>query len=85
MLDRVRQRPHGQRRDLSVGHPFRHPVELLGRYGVAAAPGVAGLPGMIAAGGVEPFATTPAEFAALIRSDYDKYGRIVKSTGIKLD
>jgi tripartite-type tricarboxylate transporter receptor subunit TctC len=38
-----------------------------------------------AAGGVEPFATTPAEFAALIRSDYDKYGRIVKSTGIKLD
>jgi tripartite-type tricarboxylate transporter receptor subunit TctC len=38
-----------------------------------------------AAGGVEAFATTPAEFAALIRSDYDKYGRIVKSTGIKLD
>jgi len=38
-----------------------------------------------AAGGVEPFATTPANFAALIRSDYDKYGRIVKSTGIKLD
>jgi len=38
-----------------------------------------------AAGGVEPFATTPAEFAELIRSDYDKYGRIVKSTGIKLD
>jgi len=38
-----------------------------------------------AAGGVEAFATTPAEFAALIRSDYDKYGRIVKSTGIKVD
>jgi tripartite-type tricarboxylate transporter receptor subunit TctC len=38
-----------------------------------------------AAGGVEPLATTPADFAALIRSDYDKYGRIVKSTGIKLD
>ena len=38
-----------------------------------------------AAGGVEAFVTTPAEFAALIRSDYDKYGRIVKSTGIKVD
>ena len=38
-----------------------------------------------AAGGVEPFITTPDEFAALIRRDYDKYGKIVKTTGIKLD
>ena len=38
-----------------------------------------------AAGGLEPFATTPEEFAALIRRDYDKYGRIVKSIGIKVD
>ncbi|MEP6997381.1 MAG: tripartite tricarboxylate transporter substrate binding protein [Betaproteobacteria bacterium] len=37
------------------------------------------------AGGVETFTTTPEEFAALIRSDYDKYGKIVKTTGIKLD
>jgi tripartite-type tricarboxylate transporter receptor subunit TctC len=37
------------------------------------------------AGGVEPFATTPEEFAALIRRDYDKYGKIVKTTGIRLD
>lgn len=37
------------------------------------------------AGGVETFTTTPEEFAALIRRDYDKYGKIVKTTGIKLD
>jgi tripartite-type tricarboxylate transporter receptor subunit TctC len=38
-----------------------------------------------AAGGVEPFATTPEEFTALIRRDYDKYGKIVKAIGIKVD
>ena len=38
-----------------------------------------------AAGGLEPFATTPDEFAALIRRDYDKYGKIVKTIGIKVD
>jgi len=38
-----------------------------------------------AAGGLEPFGTTPDEFAALIRRDYDKYGKIVKSIGIKVD
>jgi tripartite-type tricarboxylate transporter receptor subunit TctC len=38
-----------------------------------------------AAGGVEPFATTPDEFTALIRRDYDKYGKIVKSIGVKVD
>lgn len=38
-----------------------------------------------AAGGLEPFATTPDEFATLIRRDYDKYGKIVKASGIKVD
>jgi tripartite-type tricarboxylate transporter receptor subunit TctC len=38
-----------------------------------------------AAGGVEAFATTPEQFATLIRNDYEKYGRIVKSTGVKVD
>ena len=37
------------------------------------------------AGGLEPFATTPEEFAALIRRDYDKYGKIVKTIGIRVD
>jgi tripartite-type tricarboxylate transporter receptor subunit TctC len=38
-----------------------------------------------AAGGLEAFISTPAEFAALIRSDYDKYGKIVKAVGVKVD
>jgi tripartite-type tricarboxylate transporter receptor subunit TctC len=38
-----------------------------------------------AAGGLEPLATTPDEFAALIRRDYDKYAKIVKAIGIKVD
>ena len=38
-----------------------------------------------AAGGVETFVTTPDEFVTLIRRDYDKYGRIVKAVGVKVD
>jgi tripartite-type tricarboxylate transporter receptor subunit TctC len=38
-----------------------------------------------AAGGLEPYITTPAEFADLIRRDYDKYGKIVKSVGVKVE
>ena len=38
-----------------------------------------------AAGGLEPYISTPAEFAALIRRDYDKYGKIVKEVGVKVD
>lgn len=38
-----------------------------------------------AAGGLEPYITTPAEFADLIHRDYDKYGKIVKSVGVKVD
>ena len=34
------------------------------------------------AGGLEPFITTPQEFAELIRSDYAKYAKLVKSLGI---
>jgi tripartite-type tricarboxylate transporter receptor subunit TctC len=38
-----------------------------------------------AAGGLEPYISTPAEFMALIRRDYDKYGKIVKEVGVKVD
>ena len=37
------------------------------------------------AGGLEPMITRPDEFAALIRSDYDKYGRIVREVGARID
>jgi tripartite-type tricarboxylate transporter receptor subunit TctC len=38
-----------------------------------------------AAGGLDPYIANPDEFAALIRSDYAKYAKVVKEIGIKLD
>jgi tripartite-type tricarboxylate transporter receptor subunit TctC len=35
--------------------------------------------------GMEPAAGTPAEFAALIQSDMDKWGEIGKRLGLSLD
>jgi tripartite-type tricarboxylate transporter receptor subunit TctC len=37
------------------------------------------------AGGLQAFATSPAEFAALIRNDYEKYGKLVRDIGVKID
>ena len=36
-------------------------------------------------GSLEPLILSPADFAALIRHDYEKYGNLVKEMGIKLD
>jgi len=36
-------------------------------------------------GGLEPDATTPEEFAALIRAEYAKYAQVVKAAGAKVD
>jgi tripartite-type tricarboxylate transporter receptor subunit TctC len=36
-------------------------------------------------GGLEPFVTTPEEFTALVRRDYDRYGKLIKDLGIKAD
>ncbi len=38
-----------------------------------------------AAGGLEAYPTTAPEFAALIRRDYDKYGKLVRDVGVKVD
>jgi tripartite-type tricarboxylate transporter receptor subunit TctC len=40
---------------------------------------------MNAAGGLDPYVTTPQEFSALIRRDYEKYAKVVKDIGIKLE
>jgi tripartite-type tricarboxylate transporter receptor subunit TctC len=34
---------------------------------------------------LDPFATTPKEFAALIRAEYAKYGEVVKTVGVAID
>ncbi|HET7669609.1 MAG TPA: tripartite tricarboxylate transporter substrate-binding protein, partial [Burkholderiales bacterium] len=36
-------------------------------------------------GGLEPYLTTPEEFAALIRAEHAKYGQVVRATGVKID
>jgi len=36
-------------------------------------------------GGLEPFISTPEEFTALIRTEYAKYGEVVKAVGAKID
>ena len=38
-----------------------------------------------AAGSGEPFVTTPAEFAARIRGDHEKYGKVIKDIGVKVE
>jgi len=40
---------------------------------------------MNAAGGLDPYLTTPEEFSALIKRDYEKYAKVIKDLGIKLD
>jgi tripartite-type tricarboxylate transporter receptor subunit TctC len=34
---------------------------------------------------LDPYVTTPMEFAALIRADYAKYGKVVKAVGVTID
>ena len=38
-----------------------------------------------ASGGLEPFVTTPEEFVALIRRDYERFGKLIREVGIKAD
>jgi len=36
-------------------------------------------------GALEPLILTPEEFSAVIRADYEKYAKVVKAVGVKLD
>jgi tripartite-type tricarboxylate transporter receptor subunit TctC len=38
-----------------------------------------------AGGGLEPYSTTPEEFSALIRNDYERFGKLIRDIGIKAD
>ena len=40
---------------------------------------------LITSGSGEPYITTPEEFAALLRSDYENYGKVIKTIGLKVD
>ena len=39
----------------------------------------------LASQGAEPLTSTPAEFAAYLRSEIDKWGKVVKAAGMKVD
>jgi tripartite-type tricarboxylate transporter receptor subunit TctC len=40
---------------------------------------------LISSGAGEPYITTPQEFTALIRSDHESYGKVIKAIGLKVD
>src|SRR4029078_2989609 len=40
---------------------------------------------LIDSGSGEPYMASPEETAALIRADYERYGKVVKSIGLKVD
>jgi tripartite-type tricarboxylate transporter receptor subunit TctC len=40
---------------------------------------------LAAVGGLQPYISTPEEFAALVRAEHEKYGQIVKAVGAKVD
>jgi tripartite-type tricarboxylate transporter receptor subunit TctC len=40
---------------------------------------------LVSSGSGEPYITTPDEFAAIMRADYEGYGAVIKSIGFKVD
>jgi tripartite-type tricarboxylate transporter receptor subunit TctC len=40
---------------------------------------------LAAAGSGDPYITTPDEFSARIRADYDRYGTVIKSSGLRVE
>jgi tripartite-type tricarboxylate transporter receptor subunit TctC len=40
---------------------------------------------LAATGSGDPYITTPEEFIALLRRDYEKYGKVIRETGTKVD
>ena len=40
---------------------------------------------LVSSGAGEPYITTPEEYIALIRADYEAYGSVIKSIGLKVD
>ena len=40
---------------------------------------------LIASGSGEPYFTTPEEFQARIRSDNEKYGKLIKAIGLRIE
>jgi tripartite-type tricarboxylate transporter receptor subunit TctC len=40
---------------------------------------------LVKSGAGSPFITTPQQFSELLRADYDRYGKVIKDLGFKVD
>ena len=73
---------------LGLFAPAGTPVSVIARLREAVAKALA-LPDvkdkLANAGGLQAFPTSPEAFAALIRTDYEKYGKLVREIGVKVD
>ncbi len=67
--------------------PAGTPAEMMNRINqeVRTALGSADLQRQLLGQGMEPIAMSREQFAQLMREDYDKWGRLIKEVGIKLD
>lgn len=72
---------------IGVLAPARTPAELIGRLNreMVALLRSPGMQAALLAQGAEPAASTQEEFAAYIRSETQKWGRVVKGAGIKAE
>ena len=69
--------------------PRESPPAVVGRRLHAEMNAVLALPEvrdkLVSGGAGEPYITTPDEFAAVLRADYERYGNLIKSIGFKAD
>jgi tripartite-type tricarboxylate transporter receptor subunit TctC len=73
---------------IAVFAPSGVPAPILGKLRDSASAALAE-PAMQEAirrvGGLEPYRATPEEFSALVKSEYARYGEIVKAVGVRVD
>jgi tripartite-type tricarboxylate transporter receptor subunit TctC len=72
---------------LGIGAPKGTPAEIVERLNreISAVLGESAIKAKMAELNSEPFASTPAEFAKYITEDVDKWGKVVKAVGIKIE
>jgi tripartite-type tricarboxylate transporter receptor subunit TctC len=72
---------------LGIGAPKGTPAEIVERLNreISAVLGESAIRAKMAELNSEPFASTPAEFAKYIAEDVDKWGKVVKTAGIKIE
>jgi tripartite-type tricarboxylate transporter receptor subunit TctC len=72
---------------LGIGAPKGTPAEIVERLNreISAVLGDSAIKAKMAELNSEPFASTPAEFAKYIAEDVDKWGKVVKAAGIKIE